>query len=273
MSFQILCDSCCDFTATEKLGAAFEKVPATVTVSGQKFLDDGTFQQSQFLRSMEAESIELQVEFPDEQAYLNAFDREADAVYIVTAAAASCDQYGVASRARRMYLREHPEKQIHVFNTRSAGVGELLAARQIRRMERYGCNFRQIVSRVEADILTSNTYFMPSSPDSLRQIGLLPKKILPEKPFGIYQAVLEGGLSRPEAAFTEKGAGKKLAAMLENQNLQNRLCLLSHCGCRERAQHLAGLLRQQTSASEIIILETGAVMSLLLHRGGIALAF
>ena len=54
MRVQILCDSCCDFTATERLSSVFQKVPATVVVSGCRVADDKQFQRRALLEALRA---------------------------------------------------------------------------------------------------------------------------------------------------------------------------------------------------------------------------
>ena len=88
MRVQILCDSCCDFTATERLSSVFQKVPATVVVSGCRLADDKQFQQRALLEALRAESLELKLEFPDERAYLEAMAPGAEERYRVTSSAA-----------------------------------------------------------------------------------------------------------------------------------------------------------------------------------------
>lgn len=273
MSFQILCDSCCDFTATEKLSATFQKVPASVLVSGQTFRDDQAFQQAAFLDALTDKSIELKVLFPDERAWLEAFDPEAEEIYVVTSSAVLDDQYDTASRARRMFLQRHPGRQIHIFNTRSGSVGELLTARRIRTMERYGCTYRQIVERTEAEILSIGTWLLPASTDSLFQAGLLHKRPAVEWPHGIYRLTMEGTVARAATRPTELGAERKLIELLKTEKTAGKTCLISQCGNLERSRRIAALMRQNELFSEIVLLEAGAVMSLLLRRGGLAIAY
>lgn len=273
MRVQILCDSCCDFTATERLSSVFQKVPATVVVSGCRLADDKQFQQRALLEALRAESLELKLEFPDERAYLEAMDPGAEEIYLVTSSAAVSDQYETASRARRMFLRERPDCRIHVFNTRSGSVGQLLAARQICRLQRSGCAFRQIVERVETEILSSTLLLLPASPEGLRQGGLIHRRRGWGRLHGIYRMTLEGTVARAAAALTERSAEKRLAELLGNSKTAGKTCLISHCGAVERARRLAQLLQKNGRFSSILLTEAGAVSSLLLQEGGVAVGF
>lgn len=247
MRTQILTDGCCDFTASERMSSTFEQVPVTV---------EGGI-----------------VRFPTAQAYLDAMDPNAEEIYLVTASAALSNQYEVASQARRLFLGTAPECQVHVFNTRSAGVGELLAARRICQLQRSGYGFRQIVERVEKEILTHQLFLLPVSPEGLRRQGLLPAKRFWELPNAVYTMNLEGHVARVAQAASAHGVEKKLVARLAQQDGTGRTLFISHCGCPERARNLAKMIQQEKRFSSILLTECGVPMSLLLQSGGIAVAF
>lgn len=247
MRTQILTDGCCDFTASERMSSTFEQIPVTV-VNGA-------------------------VQFPTAQAYLEAMNPEAEEIYLVTASAALSNQNEVASQARRLFLGTAPNCSVHVFNTRSAGVGELLTARRICQLQRSGYGFRQIVERVEKEILTHHLFLLPVSPEGLRSQGLLPPKRLWEAQTGIYTMNLEGNVVRVARAGSTRGAEKKLLQHLRQCDGTGRTLLISHCGCPERARNLARMVQQEKKFSSILLTECGVPVSLLLQTGGISLAF
>ena len=275
MHVQILCDSFCDFTAAERLSSAFEKVPATVTVAGQQFLDDDGFQQAALLPYLKEKGAEPRIQFPDEQAYLAAMHPEAEEIYIVTSSAANVGQYEAASAARRIRMREIPEQNVHVFNTRGGSVGQLLAAREISRLQRSGCDFRQIVTWVERDILTTRIYLLPADIAFLYNMALLPRK----KRIGFSKVLCQkkedGKIQVMSSAMTAQGVEKKLAQVLAKQppGKKARTCIIAHCGCPERARRVSQILKKGGQFSEFLLAETGAVTSVALGPGGLALAF
>ena len=273
MHIQILCDSSCDFTAGEKLSTVFQKVPAKVTVSGQVFWDDHMVSQTAFQSAVSRKSLELKVEFPDEQAWMKAFDPSAEAIYLITDSAACSDQYETASRAKRMFLRTRRDQKIHVFNTRSGSAGELLAARRIFQLDRSGCAFRQIAERVERDILRFHTFVLPASVETLCQAGILPRTRLPRPANSLYQMNLNGEMTRAASAVTARGAEQKLLQLIGKTERAGRTCLIAHCGCLGRAQQLAASFRRAGLFSDLMLLGTGAVTSLLLHRPGLVVAY
>lgn len=247
MRTQILTDGCCDFTASERMSPTFQQIPVAVV--------DGV------------------VQFPTVQAYLDVMNPAAEEIYLVTASAALSNQYEVASQARRLFLGAAPNCKVHVFNTRSAGVGELLTARRICQLQRSGYGFRQIVERVEKEILTNRMFLLPVSPEGLRRQGLIPPKRLWERADALYALNLEGNVVRLAQAASARGAEKKLLAQLRQCDEPGRTLLISHCGCPERARNLARAIQQEKRFSSILLTECGVPVSLLLQSGGIAVAF
>lgn len=273
MKYQILCDCFCDFTATERLSSVFQKVPAVVRVSGQALIDGKDFRQQELLHALEADSYELKVDYPDEAAYRPLLNPNAQAYYLVTASAALFDQYDVANRVRREILQRAPDACVHVFNTRSCGVGELLAARRISQLERSGCSFRQIVERVESELLSVSTYLLPASADTLRQSGLTapPRWLEPSR--AVYAFDLAGTLVRICGAVSDNRLEQKLAAVVKQRETAGKTCLISYCGCPDRARRAAQVLQKNGSFSTVRMTDAGAVNALLLQRGGISVAF
>ena len=58
-----------------------------------------------------------------------------------------------------LYHEEHGEKNIHVFNSCSASIGETLIALKIRECEEQDMTYEQVIETVEAYIESQHTYF------------------------------------------------------------------------------------------------------------------
>ena len=90
---------------------------------------------------------------------MEAYDCEADHVYAVTLSSELSGSYNSAVLGRNLLLESQPEKKIHIFNSRSASVGETLIALKIEECENKDMEFEDIVREVEAYIESQNTYF------------------------------------------------------------------------------------------------------------------
>ena len=60
--------------------------------------------------------------------------------------------YNSAVLGKNLILEEQPEKKVHVFNSKSASIGETLIGMKIQECEEAGCSFEETVEQVEAYI-------------------------------------------------------------------------------------------------------------------------
>ena len=104
---------------------------------------------------------------------MEAYDCGADHVYAVTLSSELSGSYNSAVLGRNLLLESQPEKKIHIFNSRSASVGETLIALKIEECENKNMEFEDIVREVEAYIESQNTYFVLESLETLRKNGRL----------------------------------------------------------------------------------------------------
>ena len=128
--YKIAVDSCGDFPEELKKDPHFVRVPLTLSLDGWEKRDDETFDQADFLRRV-AEYPECpKSSCPSPEKYMQYFDA-ADDVYIVTLSKHLSGSYNSAELAKKMYLEEHPDKNIHVFDSKSASAGQTLQAYEI----------------------------------------------------------------------------------------------------------------------------------------------
>ena len=116
MSYLILCDSCTDFTENMKQDPHFAHIPLTIHIGDYDIIDDDTFDQQDFLRRIDAypECAKSSCPAPDE--YLKHFEM-ADDIYMVTLSSHLSGSYNSAMLAANMYMEDHPNKHIHVFDS------------------------------------------------------------------------------------------------------------------------------------------------------------
>ena len=89
---------------------------------------------------------------------MESYQCDAQRVYAVTLSAELSGSYNSAVLGKNLYTEEHGEKQIYVFNSRSASIGETLIAQKIAECEEQGMEFEQVIAAVEEFIARQNTY-------------------------------------------------------------------------------------------------------------------
>lgn len=160
MSFKIIVDSCCDLTPAQLREDCFVSVPLTIRVGEHIVVDDASFDQGALLWRMKESATAPQSSCPSPIQYLEAFDCGADDLYVVTLSALLSGSHNAAAQARSLWLEDHPNSNVHIFNSCSASAGEVLVALKIQELAQSGMDFTTVVSQVSRYINEMETYFV-----------------------------------------------------------------------------------------------------------------
>ena len=278
MSFKIVVDSCCDLTAQMRREPCFVKVPLSIHSNGSIFVDDDTLDQADLLWAMKQSEDAPSTACPSPQAYLDAFQGDAEDIYVVTLSALLSGSHNSAEQARVLLEEEHPEKNIHVFNSCSASSGEVLAALKIQELAAAGMPFKRVVREVEQFIYQMQTLFVLESLENLRKNGRLTK----------VQAMITGALrikllmgATPEWEICKLGQALSMKQALSrlvdriaaDPAHKGRTIAICHCNCLDRAFQVKQQIEANCQAENILILEAGGITTVYANAGGIVVAY
>ena len=278
MSFHIVADSCCELTADMKKRGNIEIAPLTLEVGGESILDDETFDQKYFLKRV-AECPECpKSACPSPDYFRKSFLNGAERCYAVTLSAQLSGSYNSAVLGANLAQEENEDLKIHVFNSRSASIGETLIVKKIVECEEAGMSFERVVETVELYISTQHTYFVLENLETLRKNGRLSKtkalvaSALKIKP--VMGATPEGDIVQLDQA---RGINKALMKMVDAivndaQHVENKTLAISHCNCPERAEMVKEALLERLAVQDVFILDTQGVSSMYANDGGIIIA-
>ena len=278
MSFHIVADSCCELTADMKKRGNIEIAPLTLEVGGESILDDETFDQKSFLRKV-AECPECpKSACPSPEYFRTAFLNGTKHCYAVTLSAQLSGSYNSAVLGANLAQEEDEDLKIHVFNSRSASIGETLIVKKIVECEEAGMSFERVVETVELYISTQHTYFVLENLETLRKNGRLSKtkalvaSALKIKP--VMGATSEGDIVQLDQA---RGINKALMKMVDAivndaQHVENKTLAISHCNCPERAEMVKEALLERLAVQDVFVLDTQGVSSMYANDGGIIIA-
>lgn len=278
MSYKIVIDSCGELLEEWKQDERFESIPLTLMVGGEEIVDDASFDQADFLRKVDACPECPKSACPSPERYRDAFDCEADHVYGVTLSAELSGSYNSAVLGGNLLKEEKPGKKVHIFNSRSASIGQTLIAMKIQECEEAGVPFEDVVSIVEKYIEGQNTFFVLENLDTLRKNGRLSKvkalvaTALKIKP--VMGSTPEGTICQLDQA---RGMNKALVKMAEHivektVDSEHKVLAISHCNSAKRAQMLKEALQEKMKLSKIVVLDTAGVSSMYANDGGIIVA-
>ena len=149
MEYIIVVDSCGEIPEELKQDKRLASAPLTMRVGNEEIIDDENFDQASFLKKV-AECPECpKSACPSPDYYQNAYDCGAKHIYAVTLSAELSGSYNSALLGMDLFKEEHPDVKGHVFNSRSASVGETLIALKIMELEDQGLPFEKVVEQTE----------------------------------------------------------------------------------------------------------------------------
>ncbi|MFG6363450.1 DegV family protein [Schaedlerella sp.] len=275
MSYKVIVDSCGELTEEMKASGNFETASLTMEVGGVRIMDDVSFDQADFLRRIAECPESPKSSCPSPEDYMEKYRCEAERVYAVTLTAELSGSYNSAVLAKNLYIEEYGEKNIHVFNSRSASIGETLIAMKVQECEETGMTFEQVVDTVERYIDGQHTYFVLENLDTLRKNGRLTgiKSLvagaLNIKP--VMAATPEGTICQIGQARGIKKALAKMADQIaeETQEAEEKILAISNCNCRERAREVERMLLAKMKVKASFIIDTAGISSMYANDGGI----
>ena len=278
MSYKVVIDSCGELLDEWKQDPRFESVALTLSVDGVNIIDDETFDQADFLKRV-AECPECpKSACPSPERYMRAFDCEAEHVYAVTLSADLSGSYNSAVLGKNLLQEDHPDRQIHIFNSKSASVGQTLIAMKIQECEEAGLPFEQVIETVDAYIEQQHTFFVLDNLETLRKNGRLSKvkalvaSALKIKP--VMGSTEEGAICQLDQARGMNKALVKMAQAIVEKTADSgqKTLAISHCNCHERAILLKNALEERMPIKKIVILDTAGVSSMYANDGGVIVA-
>lgn len=278
MDYKIVVDSCTDLPKQLKEDSHFKVIPLSLMVDDKVFVDNDGFDQKEFLRTMKGSPNSPKSACPSPEDYMKEFSDEGD-VYVVTLSSELSGSHNSAELAKRLYLEENPIKNIAVFDSRSASVGQTLISMKIKQFISEGYKFDDIVKKVNDFRSGMNTTFVLESLDNLRKNGRLSHlqaivaSVLNIKP--VMGATPEGTITKLEQARGITKALISMAKIIERDVIkpQERILAIAHCNCLERAQFVKEEVLKRVPFKDCFIVDTAGVSTMYANEGGIITAY
>lgn len=278
MRYKIVIDSCGELVEKWKDSPAVERASLTLTVNDEDIIDDDTFDQAYFLKRVAESPNCPKSSCPSPERYMSAYDCEAEHVYAVTLSSELSGSYNSAVLGMNLLKETHPDKKIHVFNSRSASVGQTLIALKIEECEEQGMEFEEVIKKVDAYISEQNTYFVLETLETLRKNGRLSNlkafvaTALKIKP--VMGSTPEGTIVQLDQA---RGMNKAVMKMVDyvverTPNPAEKVLGISHCNCPARAQAVKEAILERIPVKDVVLLDTAGVSSMYANNGGIIIA-
>ncbi len=253
----------------------FETVSLEIFVDDYHIVDDETFNQVEFLRRVAQSPNCPKSTCPSPERYMEAFDCEAEHVYAVTLSSQLSGSYNSAELGKNLYLEEKGEKKIHVFDSKSASVGETVIAMKIQEYEEAKLKFEDIIEKVNTFITELNTSFVLETLETLRKNGRLSNikafvaSALNIKP--VMAGTSEGTICQiGQARGMVKAVDKMIVDLIsKTKRPQEKILAIAHCNCPKRAEETVEKIKKLAQFKEIFVVDTAGISSMYANDGGI----
>lgn len=277
--YKIVIDSCGELSEELKKDGHFCNVPLELDVDGYRIVDDDSFDQLDFLRRVKASSKGPKSSCPSPERYMEAFKGEAENVYVVTLSGQLSGSYNSALLAKNLYEEEYgSDKNIYIFNSKSASIGETIIGLKVQECEEAGLSFDEVVAKTEEYISSMNTFFVLETLETLRKAGRLSNikafvaNTLNIKP--VMGSTKEGSIQQLGQA---RGMKKALSKMVEDvikmtPDAKDRVLAISHCNCKERAEYVKEQILKLAKFKDVIVVDTAGISSMYANDGGVIIA-
>lgn len=278
MDYKIVADSSCDLNQDLEQRLDIMLVPFKIDIDESSFIDNEDLDLVDFTKTMIASPNPIRTSCPSPGDFVEEY-KKAENIFVVTISAALSGTYNSAVLAKDMILEEVSDKFVHVFNSKSASIGETLIALKINQLIGEKLSNLEIVEKVESYIKEMKTYFISESLDNLIKNGRISKtkgliaNVLNLKP--LMGATPEGEIELVENHRGSKKAFKRLVEIIGESKLdfEDRILAISHADALDRAVQLKGEIEKRYNFKDVIIVETKGLSTAYVNHKGIILAF
>lgn len=274
MSVKIVMDSAGDLKTLA--GVDFSCVPLKIVTDTREFVDDSTTNVEEMIDFLLEYKGKASTACPSVGDYLDAFG-DSDTVYCITITSNLSGSYNAAAIAAESYKEQHPDRNIHVFDSLSAGAEMTLLAEYIRDLVLQGKDFQQVVEAGQAYLSKSHLVFSLESLHNLANNGRVPGAVA--KVIGILGMRLIGiasdvGTLQPTGkARGEKKVVPELMKKLLDMGYNGGKLIIGHCRNEAGAKQLCQAIAEKFPNAQLSYHATGALCSFYAEAGGMLIGF
>lgn len=278
MTWKIVSDSGCDLKQlpidTEKL--TFVRVPLTFKVGERHFIDDDHLIIDEMVDCFEKTDVAATSSCPNPDAYLKAFEGSEN-IFVVTVTSKLSGSYNSAQLAKNIYLEHHPEANIHVIDSLSAG-GEMdLIVLKLQELIVQRTPFQEIVNAITTYQNNTKLIIILEKVDNLVKNGRLNKFL--GKMIGLLNIrLIAKADSEGAIALLQKVKGPKKMIVTAYSELQKAgynggRVVIAHCQNKLVSKQLAEKIYQDFPEASISIVPASGVCSFYIEKSGILIGY
>jgi len=280
MKYKIIADSSCDLNEEIKDKLKVSLVPFKIDVDDKKYVDDENLDTMELIDAMKKSPNPVRTSCPSPGDFAEQYkSTAADNIFVVTISSNLSGTYNSAVLAKNIIKDTEPNKFIHVFDSKSASVGETLVAMKIHELIEEKVSHLEIIEKVEKYIKEMKTYFILESLDNLIKSGRLSKtkgllaNVLNLKP--ILGSDGDGNIKLFENVRGTKKAFRLLVELIgeTGEKLEEKILAISHANALEKAEELKNEIQKRYKFKDIILVKQAGLSTAYANEGGIIIVF
>lgn len=278
MTWKIIADSGCDYREIADLAndTSFKSVPLTIQVDSEIFVDDANLDIDLMMEKMYATSTASKSACPSPDDYLRSFEG-AENIFVVTITGSLSGSHNSAQLAKKLFLEERPEANIHVIDSLSAGGEVDLIITKLNELIKEGLSFNEIVEAITHYQEKTKLLFVLAKVDNLVKNGRLNKLI--GAVVGLLNIRMVGEASETgtlELLQKARGAKKALTAAVDEvlkAGYKGGRIIIAHRNNEKFCQQFSSLIKEKFTAADISFLPTSGLCSFYAEEGGLLLGY
>lgn len=278
MTWKIVADSGCDLLALNNNNnqITFERVPLTIRIGQEVFLDDANLDVDELMTKMYTTSEAATSSCPSPDAFMQAF-KGADNVIAITITGTLSGSNNSARLGKEMLLEENPNLNIHVIDSLSAG-GEMdLIVLELERLISQGLSFEEVVEKITAYQKNTGLVFALAKVDNLVKNGRVNKLL--GKVIGLMNIRMVGCASdEGKLELLQKGRGQKKAVLsivdeMEKAGYNGGKTFICHRNNEKICQQILENLKAKYPTATMEVAATSGLCSFYAEEEGILLGY
>lgn len=278
MDYKIVADSSCDLNNELKEKLNISLVPFKIDVDEKSFIDNDDINISELISSMKESLNPVKTSCPSPGEFAKEFVKYKN-IFAVTISSKLSGTYNSALLAKQMVLDDMAENFIHVFDSKSASIGETLVSIKIQELIDKSLSNLEIVEKVEKYISEMKTFFILENLDNLIKNGRISKtKGLIANVLNLKPIMGDDGDGNIELVENNRGSKRAFKRLVEiigetGEKLEEKILGIAHVDALEKAENLKSEIEKLYKFKDIILVETAGLSTAYADDGGIILVF
>ena len=278
MTWKIVADSGCDYRTIENLAVdtLFESVPLTIQVGNEIFIDNAQLNIDDMMEKMYATSSASKSACPSPDDYMKAFDGASN-IFVVTITGTLSGSHNSAQVAKKLYLEEHPNVNIHIIDTLSAGGENDLIIKKLNFLIGQGLSYEEVVTEITAYQTKTKLLFVLAKVDNLVKNGRLSKLV--GAVVGLLNIRMVGEASQDgklELLQKARGAKKSLIAAFDElikAGYAGGQIIIAHRNNLKFCQQFSEMVRERFPQAVIEVIPTSGLCSFYAEENGLLMGY